>query len=71
MQKDEKSPYRNVIAPYTGWIYGGHAEVPACYVGAPKFCKICNDSEQLRQQACQKLYPGYTTKPGMAVPLDK
>lgn len=71
LQQGQKSPYRNVTAPYTGWHFAGHAEIEACYVGPPKMCKICSDSEQKRKALCASLYPGYTIKPGLAIPLDK
>ena len=71
LQQGQKSPYRNVTAPYTGWHLAGHVEIDACYIGPPKMCKICEDSEQKRQALCQKEFPGFTVKAGMAIPLDK
>lgn len=69
LSQGQKSPYRTVKAPYTGWHYGGHAKVPGCWAGYPQFCSICDDTQALRAQACQAKYPGFSSRPGSGVPM--
>lgn len=64
LQKDQKSPYRDLRAPYTGWHFAGYVSAPGCWSEDIKACVICNDSDALREIGCQTEFKGYTAKPG-------